>query len=131
MPTSTSLDSSALSFHHPIDAGLRRGAGMLGFGFVATALLLVVAVRPGLFGAVDALAWIATGAAFAFGAFLVATWVYGVERVVTIDTVAATLDEEIRTAWGFGTHFVRRCEECGPLSLMRDGDDREIGRAHV
>ena len=44
MPTSTSLDSSALSFHHPIDAGLRRGAGALGFGFLVTALLLVVAV---------------------------------------------------------------------------------------
>lgn len=106
-PSNTPTPASSLSFRQPIDRTLRRTAGILGAGFVGTAVLLMVAVRPGLFGLGDMFAWMACGLSFGLGVFLVAASFYGVERVVTIDPRAATLDEEFRTFGGFSAHVVR------------------------
>lgn len=120
---STSPSSAAeLAFSQPVDQRLRKGAGVVGAGFLLTAVLLVIAVRPGLFGLGDALAWMACGAAFAFGSFLIGASFYGIEHVVTIDPATATLDEQFRTFGGFATHAVRRCDECGPLAVFRDDE---------
>ena len=128
---STSPTSAAeLAFSQPVDQRLRKGAGVVGVGFLLTAILLVIAVRPGLFGLGDALAWMACGAAFAFGSFLIGASVHGIEHVVTIDPATATLDEQFRTFGGFATHAVRRCDECGPLAVFRD-DETATPRWHL
>lgn len=125
MPTSPSFEATQateLAFSQPVDERLRKGAGIVGVGFLCAAVLLVVAVRPGLFGLGDALAWMASGTALAFGAFLLSASLYGIQHVVTIDPATATLDEQFRTFGGFATHAVRRCDECGPLAVFRDDE---------
>ncbi len=112
--------TSTLTFRRQIDTGLRDRIGFTGLGFVAIGPLLVALWRPGLTDPIDVLVWMATGACFAAGGFLVAAAYHGIERVVTIDPRRGTVSEEVRTFSDIATRRTRRCDELGPLSVLQE-----------